>query len=204
MRARILKLTLALTGIAGGVYAADLATAPEMPDMAQAINAQRAAEGQIVNSAQSDAHQTTAYNADQMLELAQGYDKEMRTAIDHAQDVRIVAYRSRDIIRMTCVDDKLAQIKMVIDIAQPRYLTMRTFKTAELVMREQFSIIGQAHDRVSELSTQVDGCLGDDLNAVFAGQIQEQEQPSNSPGDPTRPGSPDVDIERPPEASPYN
>src|ERR1700689_4661575 len=108
MRARILKLTLALTGIAGAVYAADLATAP--------------------------------YSADQMLGLAQSYDKDMQTTIEHAQDVRIVAYRSRDIIRMTCVDDKLTQIKMVMEIAQPRYLTMRTFRTAELVMREQFSI----------------------------------------------------------------
>jgi hypothetical protein len=203
MRARILKLTLALTGIAGGVYAADLATSPETPDLAQTINAQRAAEGQIVNGP-SMLHQATAYGPDQMLELAQTYDKEMHIAIDHAQDVRIVAYRSRDIIRMTCVDDKLTQIKLVIDIAQPRYLTMRTFKTAELVMREQFSIISQAHDRVGELSTQVDGCLGDDLNAVSAGRIQEQEQPSNIPGDPTRPGSPNVDIDRPPEASPYN
>jgi hypothetical protein len=204
MRARILKLTLALTGIAGAVYAADLATAPETPDLAQTINAQRAAEGQLVGGTSSGEHQATPYSADQMLGLAQSYDKDMRTTIEHAQDVRIVAYRSRDIIRMTCVDDKLTQIKLVMEIAQPRYLTMRTFKTAELVMREQFSIISQAHDRVSELSTQVDGCLGDDLNAVQAGQIQEQEQPSNSPVDPTRPGAPNVDVERPPEASPYN
>ncbi len=204
MRARILKLTLALTGIAGAVYAADLATAPEMPDLAQTINAQRAAEGQLVTAGSSPQHQATPYSADQMLGLAQSYDKDMQTTIEHAQDVRIVAYRSRDIIRMTCVDDKLTQIKMVIDIAQPRYLTMRTFKTAELVMREQFSIISQAHDRVSELSTQVDGCLGDDLNAVRAGQIQEQEQSGNAPGDPTRPGAPTVDVDRPPEASPYN
>jgi hypothetical protein len=204
MRARILKLTLALSGLAGGVYAADLATAPETPDLTQTINAQRAAEGQLVTGASSSEHQATPYTADQMLGLAQTYDKEMQTTIEHAQDVRIIAYRSRDIIRMTCVDDKLTQIKMVIEIAQPRYLTMRTFKTAELVMREQFSIISQAHDRVSELSTQVDGCLGDDLNAIQAGQIQEQEQSSNSPGDPTRPGAPTVDVDRPPEASPYN
>jgi hypothetical protein len=204
MRARILKLTLALTGIAGGVYAADLATAPETPDLGQMINAQRAAEGQLVNGGPAIAHQATAYSVDQMLELAQSYDKEMRTAIDHAQDVRIVAYRSRDIIRMTCVDDKLTQIKIVIEIAQPRYLTLRTFRTAELVMREQFSIISQAHDRVVELAAQVDGCLGDDLNAIRAGQIQEQEQTSNSAVDPTRPGAPNVDVDRPPEASPYN
>ena len=35
----------------------------------------------------------------------------MAGALEHAEAVRIVAYRSRDIIRMTCIDDKLGQMK---------------------------------------------------------------------------------------------
>jgi hypothetical protein len=204
MRGRILKLTIALTALCGAVYAADLATAPEVPDLGHTIVQQEVSEGQLVKEGQAQQRQVGAYSADQMLDLAQTYDKEMRAAIEHAEDVRILAYHSRDIIRMTCIDDKLSQIKTVINIAQPRFLTLRTFKTAELVMREQFSIINQAHERVAELTAQVDSCLGDNLDAVMMGKIQEEEQPGDNINDPTRPASPTVDVERPPEASPYN
>jgi hypothetical protein len=204
MRGRILKLTIALTGLCGGVYAADLATAPDAPDLGHTIVQQEVSEGQLVKAGQAGRLQIGAYSADQMLDLAQTYDKEMRAAVEHAEDVRILAYHSRDIIRMTCIDDKLSQIKTVINIAQPRFLTLRTFKTAELVMREQFSIINQAHERIAELTAQVDSCLGDNLDAVMIGKIQEEEQPGDNINDPTRPASPTVDVERPPEASPYN
>jgi hypothetical protein len=101
MRARILKVTIALTGLCGGVYAADLATAPTTASLSQTIIAQQVSEGQLVRAGQMERHQVSAYNADQMLDLAQTYDKEMRAAIEHAEDVRILAYHSRDIIRMT-------------------------------------------------------------------------------------------------------
>jgi hypothetical protein len=205
MRGKILKFTVVLTGLAGGVYAADLATAPDAPaDVGQVILAQQVNEGQLVKAGQAERRQVGAYTADQMLDLAQTYDKEMRAAVEHAEDVRILAYHSRDIIRMTCIDDKLAQIKAVLNVAQPRFLTLRTFKTAELVMREQFSVINQAHERVGELRAQVDGCLGDNLDAVSIGRIQEESAPDDNINDPTRPPSPTVDVTRPPEASPYN
>jgi len=205
MRGRILKVTIVLTGLAGGVYAADLATAPAAPaDVGQVILAQQVNEGQLVKAGQAERHQVGAYTADQMLDLSETYDKEMRAAVEHAEDVRILAYHSRDIIRMTCIDDKLAQIKAVLNVAQPRFLTLRTLKTAELVMREQFSVLNQAHERVGELSAQVDGCLGDNLDAVSIGRIQEETAPNDNINDPTRPPSPNVDVTRPPEASPYN
>jgi hypothetical protein len=205
MRGRILKVTIVLTGLAGGVYAADLATAPAAPaDVGQVILAQQVNEGQLVKAGQAERHQVGAYTPDQMLDLSETYDKEMRAAVEHAEDVRILAYHSRDIIRMTCIDDKLAQIKAVLNVAQPRFLTLRTLKTAELVMREQFSVLNQAHERVGELSAQVDGCLGDNLDAVSIGRIQEETAPNDNINDPTRPPSPNVDVTRPPEASPYN
>ena len=70
-----------------------------------------------------------------MLILAPKYAAEMQTAIEHAQDVRIVAYRSHDIIRMTCIDDKVAQMKTLSNIAPPRLLMLRTFKAEPIVMR---------------------------------------------------------------------
>ena len=52
-----------------------------------------------------------------MIELIGRYDSESKAAYEHAETTRIQAYRSRDIIRMTCIDDKLTQMKEVLNVA---------------------------------------------------------------------------------------
>jgi hypothetical protein len=204
MWGRTLKMTAALCGLAGAVYAADLATAPPKPDVNQAIVQQLVSEGQLANAA-PNAPPDDAYTPEQMLILAPKYTAEMQTAVEHAEDVRIAAYRTRDIIRMTCIDDKLGQMKTLIKLASAPMLMLRTFKAEPIVMREQFDVIGRAHERVNALGSEVDACMGDNLDAVTAGRIQEEQQSGNTDvNDPTRPPTPILPIERPPEASPYN
>jgi hypothetical protein len=203
MRGRILKVGVALCGLAGAVYAADEVTAPPKPDLNQAIVAQMVTEGQLANAA-PNAPPDTKYTAEQMMILGPKYAAEMETAIEHAQDVRIVAYRSHDIIRMTCIDDKIAQMKTLSNLASPRMLMLRTFKAEPIVMRAEFDVISQVHDRVTALGSEVDACMGDNLDAVTAGRIQEEALPDTDINDPTRPPAPLLPVERPPEASPYN
>jgi hypothetical protein len=205
MRGRTLKMTVALCGLAGAVYAADLATAPPKTDVNQAIVQQLVSEGQLANAA-PNAPPDTAYTSDQMLILGPKLAAEMQSAVEHAEDVRIAAYRTRDIIRMTCIDDKIGQMKTLMNLASTPMLMLRTFKAEPIVMREQFDVIGRAHDRVSVLGTEIEACMGDNLDAVTVGRIQEEQQPDTdvNVNDPTRPASPIQAIDRPPEASPYN
>jgi hypothetical protein len=205
MRGRTLKMTVALCGLAGAVYAADLATAPPKTDVNQAIVQQLVSEGQLANAA-PNAPPDTAYTSDQMLILGPKLAAEMQSAVEHAEDVRIAAYRTRDIIRMTCIDDKIGQMKTLMNLASTPMLMLRTFKAEPIVMREQFDVIGRAHDRVSVLGTEIEACMGDNLDAVTVGRIQEEQQPDTDVNinDPTRPASPIQAIDRPPEASPYN
>ncbi|HXU62738.1 MAG TPA: hypothetical protein VN962_13605, partial [Polyangia bacterium] len=112
--------------------------------------------------------------------------------------------RSHDIIRMTCIDDKVDQIKQVITLTESRYLMLRSFKSQVIIMQSQFAIISAAHARVRELTTEIDACMGDSLDAVSIGRIEEETlPPTNAINDPTRPQSSITSIERPPEASPY-
>jgi len=203
MRGRIVKVAVALCGLGGAVYAADQATAPPQTDLNRAIVTQMVNDGQLAN-ALPNAPADGKYTAEQMMILAPKYAADMEGAIEHAQDVRIVAYRSHDIIRMTCIDDKIAQMKTLENLASPRMLMMRTFKGEPIVMRVEFDVISQVHDRVTVLGAEVDGCMGDNLNAVSAGRIQEENQPTTDINDPTRPPIPTPIIDRPPEASPYN
>jgi len=203
MRGRTLKIVVALCGVAGGVYAAEEATSPAGPTLEQTIAQQLVNEGQVAKDS-GQTKEIEHYTPDQMLALATTYDQEMRKAIDHAQDVKILAYRSHDIIRMTCIDDKVDQIKQVITLTEPRYLMLRSFKSQVIVMQSQFAIINTAHARVAQLTAEIDACMGDNLDAVSIGRIQEETVPSaNSLNDPTRPQSSITSIDRPPEASPY-
>jgi hypothetical protein len=199
----ILRGTLATTGLAGAVYAADQVTAPPADDVAKTITNQKVKEGERVTPAVDLEHQIEKLTADQMVELAGKYDTDAKAALDHAENARIAAYRSRDIIRMTCIDDKLMQMKEINLATQPRLLAFPQKKDNDLVMRQHFLVLQQAHNRVLELATEVDACIGDVLDGVSAGRIKEEAPVSDPIADPTRPPSPERDIDRPAEASPY-
>jgi len=203
MRGRTLKIAVALCSLAGGVYAAEEATAPPGPTLEQTIAQQLVQEGQLAHQS-GDTKELENYTPDQMMALATKYDQDMRRAVDHAQDVKILAYRTHDIIRMTCIDDKVDQIKQVITLTESRYLMLRSFKTQVIIMQSQFAIITAAHARVTELAAEIDACMGDNLDAVSLGRIEEEKMAqANSLIDETRPQSSITSIERPPEASPY-
>ena len=203
MRGRIVKISVVLCALGGAVYAADQAAAPAQPTVEQTIAQQLVGEGQ-------EAHESGLtkdiehYSPDQMLGIAVKYDQDMRQGIEHGENVKVQAYRSHDLIRMSCIGDKIEQMKSVMNLVEARYLMLRSFKTQALVMQSQFAIISLAHDRVTQLVAEVDGCMGDNLDAVSVGRIHEEILPNaNDPNDPSRPGTPLTPVERPPEASPY-
>jgi hypothetical protein len=202
MGGRTLKLTVALCGLAGAVYAADQVAQPPKQDINKVIVQQLVTEGQLANTA-PNAPADETYTAEQMTMLAAKYTADTQTVLEHAAQVRLTAYRSHDIIRMTCVEDKIAQIKTVATLAETPALMLRTFKAEPIVMRTQFDVISKVHDRIVVLGTEVDACMGDNLDAVTTGRLHEEEAPDTTL-DPFHPPSPFEPIDRPPEASPYN
>ena len=203
-RARRLWIaTLATVGIAGGVYAAEEATAPDDAKLEQTINAQRVGEGRLVGARPISEHQLEAFTPEQMLQLGEKYRTEMKAGFDRVEHLRIQAYRSRDLIRITCVDDKLSQAGTVVKMAEPRAFAMAR-ETEVFSMRAHFLLVQQARERVGELVAEAEQCIGEEITTVASGRIREEETPdSNVIDDPTRPGVPIHVVDRPPEASPY-
>jgi len=193
---------LATLGLAGAVYAADQATAPPEPaDVGSTITAQKVKQGELVKPEDLE-HQAEKLSPEQMTVLVSKYDTESKVAYEHGETTRIQAYRSRDIIRMTCIDDKLTQMKEVLLSATPRQVAFARLIDDELRMRQHFVVLQQARNRVMELAAEVQACMGDTLDAVSNGRIRD-EGTSDPVLDPTRPPTPTRDIERPGEASPY-
>jgi hypothetical protein len=194
---------LATLGFAGAVYAADQVTAPPAPDdVSQTIAAQRIKQGESPKPPDVE-NQRVKLTADQMIDMVGKYDTEAKTAYEHAETTRIEAYRSRDIIRMTCIDDKLTQMKEVINVSAPRLLAFPRLVSDDLVMRQYFLVLQQARNRVLELATEIDACMGEALDGVWVGRIKEETPGADAVFDPTRPPTPGRDIERPGEASPF-
>ena len=199
----ILRGALATLGLAGVVYAADQAAAPA-EDLEQTIAAQRVRSGQPVRPSEEIEHQRQALSPDEMFQVVATYDGDSKAAYEHGETARMAAYRAHDIIRMTCVDAKLGMMKEVMIAAEPRLRAFPRLLTAEiLVIRQQFLVLQQAHNRITELAAELDGCLGDTLDSVMFGRVKE-ETTIDTGFDPTHPPEPTHDITRPPEASPYH
>jgi hypothetical protein len=197
----VVRVALVTLGLAGAVYAGEQATAPP-DDLSKTITEQRIREGAPATPAVDPEHQPEKLSPPQMIELIGRYDSESKAAYEHAETTRIQAYRSRDIIRMTCIDDKLTQMKEVLNVAAPRVQAFPALTSDELRMRQHFLVLQMARNRVRELATEIEACMGDTLDAVTIGRVKE-ETPNDAVFDPTHPPTPGHEIERPGEASPY-
>jgi hypothetical protein len=199
----MVRIALVTLGLAGAVYAADQVAEPPPADVAQTVRTQRAAEGRRLTPEEFE-HQRETLSPEQMVELAGKYQTEMASALAHAESVKIAAYQSRDIIRITCIDDKLGQMKEVIKIAQPRFLNEDKLAIEDLHLRQHFTIIQQARARVGELAVEVDSCVGDNIDSIAYSRIKDVQLPNpENVFDPTQPPDPTRSVDRPPEASPF-
>ena len=202
-RVWILRGALATLGLAGAVYAADQAAAPT-EDVEQTIAGQRIRDGQPARPSEEIEHQRQTLSPEEMIQLVATYDTDAKVAYEHGEALRLDAYRGRDLIRMACIEAKLEMMKEVMTAAAPRVHAFPSLQTGEiLVMRQQYLVLQQAHNRITELATELDACSGESGDSVALGHIKEENTTDND-FDPTHPPNPTHDITRPPEASPYH
>jgi hypothetical protein len=139
----------------------------------------------------------------EMLALVTKYENDIQVAKAQAEDAFQSAYRNKDIIKVTCVREKLVEIKAVIANITERFTTLRNDERKDdLHVRGEFSIIEQGRRRILELRREIDVCIGEDLSQIST--VSFTEEPSSTAGiDPTGVPSPIPALGRPPEASPY-
>jgi hypothetical protein len=200
-RGRALQLAIVSTGLVTAIAAAQIATKPDQDPMSRAIAKQKVTVGQPANAAPE--RQRQPLSPEQMLAAAESYDADIKMALEHGETLRVGAYRSKDIIRMTCVDEKLGQMKEISGIAKPRFTTIKQAGIDEFTMRNQFTTIREGAERVKQLAEEMEACVGDALDDVTMGKINEEQRgPGASIADPTQPPTPTIEVERPGFASP--
>jgi len=200
-RGRAVKLALVGTGLVTALAGAQMATKTDDAAMSKAIAQQQVASGQAPPAVKAQAQ---AMTIDEMLAGAETYEHEMTRALEHAETARVTARRSRDIIRTTCVEDKAGQMKQVFAIAKPRFRTIKELTSDEFHMRAQFTILREGAERIRVLSDELEACTGDSAEAVGDIRLEDEKHiPGTAVTDPTLPADPQLDLQRPTQASPY-
>src|SRR5262245_21068045 len=198
--------TIAITILlAAAVAAARMSTAPDDHGaLEKEIARQRAVAGRLVAqggpAAQSGpaAHRWEQATASRMIETAKGYERDIGIALERGEAARVSVRRTRDILRINCVEDKVLQMRVVAKIVAPRFVSLPQRRQAELAMRSEMPVIELSWERMRELTSDIEMCFGDSVDMGSLDRFSGGGEGSTAGQDPTEPPKPQVDIDRPP------
>jgi hypothetical protein len=141
-----------------------------------------------------------------MVNQSKDYFRAMGDSVKRIQTLQDQAKREKDIIRLNCVTDKLVQARVNVNIAEQSMATMQESiaRTDEGEETHEFTRLTIVNQKVTVLGAEAENCIGEDLSFVGATRVDVEVDPNIPQYDPTQPGSPFIDITRPPEASPIN
>lgn len=142
-------------------------------------------------------------SAQTMREMKLGYEEAVRADIRHVIALRERTRQAKDLIKLTCVNDKYVQIKALANVfdTQRAVLEGAISNNAE-ERHELFRDVSKAGDDIHKLRGEADACVGepeltsDSLNDYTAPQFPDDPLK----GDPYVPGG---GIEPPGYASPF-
>lgn len=204
---RVLKLILgtAFAGVlmGGGVMAAQ----PGAPPPAAAPSPPPV--GTPPSDADVSVRQRPTLSPQDMLSQARDNRARMEGLIKQIQALSEEARRAKDVIRLNCLADKLAQLKANLGVADKGLQDLQDAinRRNEGDTLHEYGRITIINQKSQVLGSEAQACVGEDLAFVGATRL-DVEAPGITPEDPTKPppaaGSnpPNFVVDRPPSASP--
>ena len=217
-RSRAVPLALALTGtlLMGAIAVAEIGARPGASSaelLGKTIRMQRVAQGLPAEGAPSKSESTPPTEADLstregILAEATRIEGQMSRALTHVEQMRVVAYHDKNLIRMNFLTTKLDDMKQVMSILTPAFAELRQPGQDLFVMRAKLTMIRQGAERLRESAAAAENSLNDDSPDTLGelGSSNSTTSPSSSETDPTLPAAPTTPVEvsdRPGEASPF-
>ena len=129
--------------------------------------------------------------------------KALREVLSQLEEARA----SKDVVKLNCVNEKLTQIKGLLRISEQADVNLQeAIARAETpVENHEYTKISIARERVVQLRTEAEQCIGQLAFRTDENLSVEVEVPSDLPGgDPTQPAPPPPITNQPPPASPDN
>jgi hypothetical protein len=142
-----------------------------------------------------------------MMTQAREYRGRMEVIHKDMQTLVAQARKAKDVIRLNCLMDKLAQLKANLAVADNGLQSLQDAITRrdEGASVHEYTRVTIVHQKAQVLGAEGQACVGEDLSYVGATRV-EVEHPDIE-GDPTGPwsvGDANPAFDRPPSASPYN
>jgi len=140
----------------------------------------------------------------EMSNQSKDYFRGMGEVVKRIQSLQDQAKREKDIIRLNCVTDKLVQARVNVNIGEQSMASLQESiaRNDEGEETHEFTRLTIVNQKVTVLGAEAENCIGEDLSFVGATRVDVEVDPNIPQYDPTQPGSPFIDIQRPPEASP--
>lgn len=144
----------------------------------------------------------------EMLSRSENLIEEMKSMLDRVLAIQQVARKQKDVIRLNCVNDRLLQVKKLLNIAESSRndLVEAIAADNETDRYHQFGKVKISHEKVSVLRDEAEACVGEEL--IFLGPTEVVVDRPPIVDDPTKDPPFDLsdtgtDIERPGFASPF-
>jgi len=140
----------------------------------------------------------------EMVNQSKEYLQGMAQVVKRIQNLQDEAKRQKDIIRLNCVTDKLVQARVNENIAEQSMSALQENVAKNDVggQTHEFTRLTIVNQKVTVVGAEAENCIGEDLSFVGATRVDVEVDQNIPQYDPTQPGSPFIDITRPPEASP--
>jgi hypothetical protein len=137
---------------------------------------------------------------------AEGMIEKMRSTRNYVQNLLEQARKDKDIIKITCLNDKLTQINVSIRTFEDRLVSLRTavkVGDAEAVNHE-YKILAVLDEKVDGLRMEAEACIGEAEGYLGKTEVTVTTPPGEAEVDPTTFEDVGADIvERPMPASAF-
>lgn len=177
------------------------------------LRAQPGGDGDDAGGAAGEADVTLPMSKEAQLSTAEMRSKsdefvsDMQSMLSRVVELQQLARRQKDVIKLNCVNDKLLQVKQLLNIAEGARTDLVEAEAQDDLpgQQHQYGQIKIAHEKISGLRDEAEACIGEEL--VYLGDTEVTVDQPDVTDDPTD----DDDIwdggdtlEPPGYASPFN
>lgn len=142
-------------------------------------------------------------SSEEMTTQAENLIGQMQEMLKRVLDIQQSARAAKDVIKLNCVNDKLLQVKQLLNIAESgqNNLTAAIAQGNDPARYHEFNQIKISHEKVGGLRDEAEACIGDEI--VFVGDTRVDVSRPPVTDDPTQDDDFDFEVEVPGYASPF-
>ncbi len=164
------------------------------------------AAAQTAPAATTDVGAASAVAPDDQVGAANKYLTNMEVSAKRVRHLLDEARRNKDVVKVTCLQDKLVQIETAIKSTRERVASLKSAvaRGDNDLRNHEFSVLGILKQRVSQLDAEANQCIGEEIGLPGDTRVTFSVDPNIAPYDPGPADDPGFVYVPPLPASPFD